>query len=53
MSEWIGGKGSTQRKVDQARFDAEFDRIFGKKKEKRDEEQLILPIVEQKDLVKK
>lgn len=31
MSEWQGGKGSKQRPVDKQKFDAEFDRIFGKK----------------------
>jgi len=34
MSEWSGGKGSKPRPVDKAKFDAEFDRIFGKKDKK-------------------
>lgn len=31
------GKGDTPRYVDKARFDSEFDRIFGKKKEEKQE----------------
>ena len=31
------GKGDWQRPVDKKKFDEEFDRIFGKKKEKRND----------------
>lgn len=31
MSEWHGGKGSSQRKVDKDKFNANWDAIFGKK----------------------
>jgi hypothetical protein len=30
---WSGGKGSKPRKVDRKKFDENFDRIFGKKKQ--------------------
>ena len=30
---WAGGKGSKPRKVDRKKFDENFDRIFGKKKQ--------------------
>lgn len=33
MSEWHGGKGSKPRPVDKKKFDENWDRIFGKKKE--------------------
>lgn len=31
MTQWEGGKGSKPRPVDKSKFDANFDRIFGKK----------------------
>lgn len=34
---WHGGKGDKARKVDQAKFSANYDLIFGKK-EKKDED---------------
>ena len=38
---WHGGKGSKYRKVDQSKFDDNWDRIFGKKKaESSDEKDL-------------
>ena len=33
MSQWHGGKGSKQRPVDKKKFDDNWDRIFGKKKD--------------------
>jgi len=33
MSQWHGGKGSKPRPVDKKKFDDNWDRIFGKKKE--------------------
>jgi len=33
MSKWHGGKGSKRRPEDKKKFDSEWDRIFGKKKE--------------------
>lgn len=36
-NEWHGGKGSKQRTVDKSKFDANWDAIFGKKDEKKDE----------------
>ena len=35
MTQWHGGKGSTPRKVDKNKFDDNWDRIFGKKEEKK------------------
>ena len=32
------GKGDRQRGVDRKKFDENYDKIFGKKKDKRDEE---------------
>ena len=34
MAKWHGGKGSKQRPTDKDKFDKEFERIFGKPKEK-------------------
>lgn len=34
MSAWHGGKGSKPRPVDKRKFDENWDKIFGKKKEK-------------------
>lgn len=31
MSKWHGGKGSSPRPVDKAKFDSNWDKIFGKK----------------------
>lgn len=33
MTQWHGGKGSAQRKVDKQKFSDNWDAIFGKKKE--------------------
>ena len=33
-----GGKGSSQRPTDQEKFDSNWDRIFGNKKEGKDEQ---------------
>jgi hypothetical protein len=33
MSQWHGGKGSKQRPTDKKKFDDNYDRIFGKKKD--------------------
>ena len=35
---WSGGKGSKPRKVDRKKFDENFDRIFGKKKQRENVE---------------
>ena len=35
MSQWHGGKGSTPRKVDKKKFDENWDKIFGKKIQKK------------------
>lgn len=34
MTAWNGGKGSTQRKTDQKKFNENWERIFGKPKDK-------------------
>jgi len=31
MTQWHGGKGSSQRKVDKEKFNDNWDKIFGKK----------------------
>ena len=31
MTQWHGGKGSAQRKVDKKKFEDNWDKIFGKK----------------------
>jgi len=33
MSQWHGGKGSKQRPTDKKKFDDNWERIFGKKKD--------------------
>lgn len=35
MTQWHGGKGSKPRPVDKKKFDDNWDRIFGKKEEKK------------------
>jgi hypothetical protein len=35
MTQWHGGKGSRPRNVDKKKFDDNWDRIFGKKDEKK------------------
>ena len=35
MTQWHGGKGSRPRNVDKKKFDDNWDRIFGKKEEKK------------------
>ena len=35
---WAGGKGSKPRKVDRKKFDDNYDRIFGKKKQRENVE---------------
>ena len=37
---WSGGKGSTPRKVDRKKFDENFDRIFGKPKQRENVENI-------------
>lgn len=35
MSQWHGSKGSKPRPVDKKKFDENWDKIFGKKKEEK------------------
>ena len=35
MSQWHGGKGSRPRPADKKKFDENWERIFGKKKEEK------------------
>jgi hypothetical protein len=37
MSSWIGGKGSKRRKEDKKKIDANWDRIFNKKKKEKED----------------
>lgn len=38
MAQWHGGKGSSQRKVDKKKFSDNWDKIFGKKEEKKEKD---------------
>ena len=38
MSQWHGGKGSRPRPINKKKFDENWERIFGKKEEKKPDE---------------
>ena len=48
MAQWHGGKGSRPRNVDKKKFDDNWDRIFGKKEEKK-----VLPNEKKVDIIPK
>ena len=48
MTQWHGGKGSRPRNVDKKKFNDNWDRIFGKKEEKK-----VLPNEKKVDIITK